>query len=66
MGQWFEDDSFWKKTEHSMFEAERFESARADLPAILALVGGEPRRVLDLCCGPGRFAVPFAELGATK
>src|SRR5262245_30582439 len=65
MGQWFEEEDFWKKTETSMFDAERFESARVDLPKILELVGAEPRRVLDLCCGPGRFAVPFAERGFT-
>lgn len=63
MTQWFEDDSLWVDTYPYMFSPARIAAAEAEVEPLLRLVGGEPQSVLDLCCGPGRFAVPLARRG---
>lgn len=60
---WFADDAFWATAYPLMFPPERFAVADAELDAVLALVGGRPRRVIDLACGPGRHAVAAAARG---
>ena len=60
---WFADDAFWEATYSFMFPPERFAAAGAELDAVLALVGGRPRSVLDVACGPGRHAVAAAARG---
>ena len=44
-------------------ERERRAEAAEQAPKILSLVNPAGKRLLDLCCGPGRFAIPFARLG---
>ena len=63
MTQWFEDESFWVDTYPFMFSASRFTAAEAEIDPLLRLVGSELQSILDLCCGPGRFAVPLARRG---
>ena len=61
---WFEDEGFWESIYPFTFPAERFAAAEAEV-AELGKLGGSPfRRVLDLCCGPGRHSIPLARLGA--
>lgn len=63
MTQWFEDDSLWVDTYPYMFSPARLAAAEAEVAPMLALVGAKPQSVLDLCCGPGRFAIPLARRG---
>ena len=63
MTQWFEDESLWIDTYPYMFSPSRIAAAEAEVAPLLRLVGGEPQAVLDLCCGPGRFAIPLARRG---
>ncbi|MCY3766741.1 MAG: class I SAM-dependent methyltransferase [Gemmatimonadetes bacterium] len=61
--EWYEDESFWKATYPFLFSEARFEAAETHLENILDLVGMDSGAVLDLCCGPGRFAIPLAQRG---
>jgi SAM-dependent methyltransferase len=61
--QWFENEDFWRDLYPYMFPPERFAAAASDVTKILALTGFSGRTVLDLCCGPGRHAVEFAQRG---
>ncbi len=63
MTEWFEADSLWIDTYPYMFSPARIAAAEAEVAPLLRLVGGEPQAVLDLCCGPGRFAIPLARRG---
>ncbi|MGE0605979.1 MAG: class I SAM-dependent methyltransferase [Pirellulales bacterium] len=46
-----------------MFHESRFAAAAESVPKIAALSGVSAGSLLDLACGPGRFAVPFAQAG---
>ena len=63
MAEWFEDEAFWEVSYDFMFPPASFEQAREQAAMVLALAGGNVSTVLDLCCGPGRFAIPLAERG---
>lgn len=63
MTEWFENESFWRRFYPYLFTGERMLSAREEMDDIFALVGFQPRAVLDLCCGPGRHAVEIAKRG---
>jgi SAM-dependent methyltransferase len=67
MGQvyekWFEEESFWLETYPFMFPEARFISASESIPTLASLAKIECGSVLDLACGPGRFAIPFAKAG---
>ena len=63
MTQWFEDESLWVETYPYMFSPARIAAAEEDIDPLLRLVGRKPQTILDLCCGPGRFAVPLARRG---
>lgn len=63
MAEWFEDGSFWIAMYPYMFRSERFELAKEQVEKILILLGFQGSSVLDLCCGPGRHAVPLAQRG---
>lgn len=63
MTQWFEDDSLWVDTYPYMFSPSRLAAAETEVEPLLALVGAKPHSILDLCCGPGRFAVPLTRRG---
>jgi SAM-dependent methyltransferase len=61
---WFEDERFWESTYPFLFPAEKFAAAEADVGELAKLTGSPFRRVLDLCCGPGRHSIPLPRLGA--
>jgi len=46
-----------------MFPETRFVAAIENVPKIAALAGGLTGSLLDLACGPGRHAIPFAQAG---
>lgn len=63
-GQWYNNDAFWEATQRFLFPPERWESAAASVDDLVALLNmSPPAAVLDLCCGPGRFAIPLAAKG---
>jgi SAM-dependent methyltransferase len=66
MTEWFEDESLWTDLYPFTFSDERLRLGEAEVAKILALVGlpaPAGKAALDLCCGPGRHAVPLAQRG---
>jgi SAM-dependent methyltransferase len=61
--EWFDDETFWRDLYPFMFPEERFAAACEEVPRLLKLARPRGKAVLDLCCGPGRFAVPLAAHG---
>jgi SAM-dependent methyltransferase len=61
--EWFDDDAFWRDLYPYMFTEERFATGVEDAGMLLRLVRSRGKRVLDLCCGPGRFSIPLAKRG---
>ncbi len=61
--EWFESDDFWRDFYPYIFSAERFAAAKDEVSRIVALTGCSGGSLLDLCCGPGRHAVEFAQRG---
>ncbi|HEY2893264.1 MAG TPA: class I SAM-dependent methyltransferase, partial [Pirellulales bacterium] len=61
--RWFEDESFWKRTFPLMFPETSFTAAAENIPKIAAITGVSAGAVLDLACGPGRYAIPLAQAG---
>lgn len=59
--EWFEDNTFWRDFYPYIFPPERFSAAKEEVAAIIALTQCSGGRLLDLCCGPGRHAVEFAQ-----
>ncbi|HOD66625.1 MAG TPA: class I SAM-dependent methyltransferase [candidate division Zixibacteria bacterium] len=61
---WYEREDFWEWTAPFMFGEERFERAASSVGELTAFLRlASPAPVLDLCAGPGRFAVPLAAAG---
>jgi SAM-dependent methyltransferase len=65
MAEWFQDESFWIDTYPFLFPDQRFEIAEEEVEKILTLLAFQGKTVLDLCCGPGRHALPLAKRGFT-
>jgi SAM-dependent methyltransferase len=63
MAAWYEDEDFWEDTYELMFSGDAFRRAAEEVDRIVSLGPADPRRVLDLCCGPGRHAIPLAQKG---
>lgn len=62
--EWFENDEFWTATYAFMFPQGAFDRAVDQIPKIVSLTEcTDGASVLDLGCGPGRHAVPFAKQG---
>ncbi|UCF18400.1 MAG: class I SAM-dependent methyltransferase [Gemmatimonadota bacterium] len=60
---WYANEEFWAETYAYMFPASRFEAGAQDVQKLIELTGCRGGALLDLCCGPGRHAVPFARRG---
>jgi len=60
---WFADETFWETSFPFMFPASAFERAAKEVDHIRALTKTSSGDLLDLACGPGRHAVPFARAG---
>ena len=58
-----EDEGFWERVYPVMFSPDRFEGAFEEAEQLLELAGVKGGRLLDLCCGPGRHAIPLAQAG---
>ncbi|MBX7084011.1 MAG: class I SAM-dependent methyltransferase [Nannocystaceae bacterium] len=63
MTEWYADDDFWARIYPVLFSPELFARASVEVDAALRLAGVSRGRALDLCCGPGRHAVPLAQRG---
>lgn len=61
--EWFESDEFWAHCEPFLFTDEHEAEAPEEVALLLELASPPGPRVLDLCCGVGRHAVPLARLG---
>ena len=61
--EWYEDESFWMETYPFLFPEKRFKLAEEEADQLLQLLDFQGTSILDLCCGPGRFAVPLARRG---
>lgn len=61
--EWFETDDFWRNLYPFMFAEDRFAAAKDEVARIVSLTRCESGSVLDLCCGPGRHSLEFAQLG---
>jgi SAM-dependent methyltransferase len=61
--EWFEDESFWTRMFPFMFTEASFVAAAENVPKIAALSGILGGSLLDLACGPGRYAIPLAKTG---
>jgi SAM-dependent methyltransferase len=61
--EWFESEDFWRDFYAYMFSPERFAAAKDEVSRIVALTQCSGGSLLDLCCGPGRHAVEFAQRG---
>jgi len=61
--EWFEDEAFWRETYAFMFTEARIAEATGQAAKVLALAAPSGKAVLDLCCGPGRFAIELARRG---
>jgi SAM-dependent methyltransferase len=58
--EWFDDDSFWRESFSFIFPKERFAVASEEVDQALRLTRPKGKKVLDLCCGPGRCAIALA------
>jgi len=61
--EWYESEDFWRDFYSCMFSAERFSASKEEVAQIIALTQCSGGNLLDLCCGPGRHAVEFAQRG---
>lgn len=60
---WFEDDAYWRTNYPYLFSEEQFARAETIAEKVLDLLQPEGPDMLDLCCGPGRYAIPMAKQG---
>lgn len=59
---WYEDERFWAVIDYLLSDPKRpIEQDAAQISKLLGLAKGA--RVLDLCCGTGRYCVALARLG---
>jgi len=66
LAEWFEDESLWSELYPALFTEERLRLGEEEVPKVLELAGLSAvagPAALDLCCGPGRHAVPLARRG---
>jgi SAM-dependent methyltransferase len=61
---WHEDDEFWIAAGSAIFQPARWEEAAEQSEVLPGLLGLRPgAHILDLGCGPGRYAIPLAGQG---
>ena len=64
MMEWFEDESFWAVYAPLMFDESRWAEVPDAVDWITAVNAiNAPARILDLCCGVGRYSLEFARRG---
>lgn len=63
-GQWSTTEEFWAELQDVIFDEDRVRRGEREASELERLVGLErPGRILDMCCGPGRHAIPLAARG---
>ena len=61
---WYQDVSFWKTFESTMFNQERLGVTAEEIDHIVKLLAPEKgAKILDLCCGIGRHSLELARRG---
>lgn len=60
---WYDNDRFWTEFYEHVFSTQRAEEAEQILNVSDLFQFPRGARVLDVCCGPGLFAVPLAQRG---
>jgi SAM-dependent methyltransferase len=66
MGDWHDDDEWWRATQAHIFGPEAWERAPREVEQVVALARlAAPLRVLDMPCGVGRHALELARRGCT-
>ena len=60
---WFADESLWREVFPFEFSDATLAHGEVQVDRVIALSGVNTGAVLDLGCGPGRHAVPFAQRG---
>jgi SAM-dependent methyltransferase len=63
--RWYEDDELWSGFSEVVFSARRAAQAAEAVVSSPLLRFPDGARVLDQCCGPALFTVPFAREGYT-
>jgi SAM-dependent methyltransferase len=64
MTPWHDDDQFWQTAAPAIFPQRMWARVPADVDAFLALLNLPPgAAILDMCCGPGRYALELARRG---
>jgi len=63
MTEWYADEGFWARIYPVLFSPELFERATDEVEQLVELTGVSSGQALDLCCGPGRHAIPLAQRG---
>jgi SAM-dependent methyltransferase len=63
MSEWFANEDFWQTLYPFLFSSETLAKGETEVEQVLGLVKFSGRRVLDMCCGPGRHSVPLAKKG---
>lgn len=63
MSDWYKDDDFWVEFYHHIFCTKKETAAPQQVEQVQNLTGVTSGRLLDIPCGPGRHAVPFAAEG---
>jgi SAM-dependent methyltransferase len=59
--EWFDDDSFWREFYPHMFTEPRMAASEELARKVIKLAKPKGKDILDLCCGPGRYAVWLAK-----
>jgi SAM-dependent methyltransferase len=57
---WYEDENYWASVYNFFFSEKAFSNAAVNVAKVIHLSGRRSGKLLDLGCGPGRYAVPFA------
>jgi SAM-dependent methyltransferase len=60
---WHEDDAYWASVYDFFFSEKAFNQAALNTPKLIQLSGRTSGNLLDLGCGPGRYAIPLAKQG---
>jgi SAM-dependent methyltransferase len=64
MSSWHDTDPFWVDFHDVMFHRRRWELAEEEAEAVIRLASIDSgTQILDMCCGPGRHSLAFAQRG---